>query len=885
MPSLIRHIFFFLILAALCATDASAQQKKSGKGKSRKATTTQVAKPKTGPDRVISGWMLDSYTDETLPFSNVYVRGSLIGTQTDMDGFFKVSVPARYDTLRFSAMGFKDEFRLVDDLAKQMRHGDSIIIKLKPDNLKIDEVLVKPDDKPYRLLRAVVRSKPKNDPTAHQRADYEKYTRWEYSLANISDRAAEKGLILKGAKDLMQISPEDSTRYLPVYFSETLSHNETQADPLKARTTILADRTRGIDVFKQYEIGGFSNALDNEINFYDDVVKMLGVGFVSPIAAEGPRYYDYFIIDSALVKNRVRDAAITPEGVDISGIRCANPDSTRLYTVKFRPKNVGDKVFEGTMVIETGRFSPLKIDAKMPKGTNINFVKKLNIKSSFQLVGDSIPFFGTNEMEVHVDYMPVNSDKKRLEILCRMINSQSDVKLDSDTPLELSKKALDVETLKTDDYKNRDDEFWDERRHTDMTIQERKANAMIDSLNNVTSIKAFNHLAKAAITGFVDVGTLEIGPIGEMFNTNKIEGLHLGYGMRTSKEISEQWVVSGILGYGFKNTRVTYGAGLGYRFTSPMRRTLELDYSDRLMKIGEDENILYLYENMLSTSETNIVAQLFKREEIDELLYCQKIRLRYDNEWFTGFQTRLQAIALWQESPKYYPFTQGGQEVSTVKQQEVTLDFRFSWREKFMDDGLQRMYLTTYHPILHFTVGAGRTEAGSKSSTYARLHTTVKHTFYLGQTKLNLAVEDGVYFGKLPYSVLNIARGNKTYGFYRYDFNLMNYLQFVCDKYVYVHADYQMDGLLLHKLPAVYKLGLREVVGAKMMFGSLSDRHAQMLDMPEGVGGPTKPYIELNVGLDNILRFFRVDYVHRVCGDDFGDSPKWGFRVQFQLKL
>ncbi len=880
-----QHILIILIAALVLAPSALAQNKGGSGKRSRKTTTTQAQKPRTGPDRAVAGWLVDSQNGETLPFSNVYIRGSLIGTQTDLDGRFQLSVPAKYDTIRFSAMGYDEQFRLVDDLAKATAKGDTVIIKMKPDNLQIDEVVVHLDDKPYRLLRAVAKCKAKNDPAQHLRTEYEKYTRWEYSLANISDRAADKGLILRGAKDLMQISPDDSTRYLPVYFSETLSHNETQADPTKARTTVLADRTRGIDIFKQYEIGGFSNALDNEVNFYDDVVKMLGVGFVSPIASDGERYYDYFIIDSSLIVNKKPTAAITPDGVNLSGVRCANPDSTRLYTIKFRPKNVGDKVFMGTMVIETNRFSPLYIEASMPKGTNINFVKKLAFKSSFQMVGDSIPFFGTNEMEVHVDYMPVNSDKKRLEILCRMVNSQSRVRLDIDEPLLLSKKALAIETVKADNYKQKDDQFWDERRHAEMTEEERKANAMIDSLNNVGSIKAFNYLAKAAITGYLDIGHVEIGSIGEMFNTNKIEGLHLGFGLRTSKEISENWVVSGIVGYGFRNTRPTYGAGVGYRFKSPMRRTLELNYSDRLMKIGEDENILYLYENMLSTSETNIIAQLFKREQIDELLYCQKVRLRYDNEWFTGFQTRLQAMFLNQESPKYYPFTQGGEAVSSVRQEEVTLDFRLSWREKFMDDGLQRMYLTTYFPILHFTVGGGHTRVGDKESSYARLHTTVKHCFYLGQTKLNVAVEDGIYFGKLPYSVLNIARGNKTYGFYRYDFNLMDYLQFVCDKYVYVHADYQLDGLLLHKLPAIYKLGLREVVGAKVMIGSLSDRHADMLDLPDGVGGPTKPYVELNVGIDNILRFFRVDYIYRVCGDDFGDAPKWGFRAQFALKL
>lgn len=859
-----RHLA--LLLAALFLLAASTSEAQT-RGRGRKARTTAARPVPAGLDRRVAGVLLDSETGEPLPFSNVFVRATLVGTQTDFDGRFALTVPARYDTLRFSAMGYDDQFRVLSRLRPAAL--DSLEIRMRPANIAIDEIVVTPDDAPRRLLKAVIANKRRNNPANHDRARYEKYTRWEYSLANISDRTAEKGLILRGAANLMRVSADDSTRYLPVYFSETLSENETQRDPLKSRTTVIADRTRGIDVFKQYEIGGFSNAMDNEVNFFDDVVKMLGVGFVSPIASDCFHYYDFFITDSVMVAGPIADPT----------------DSTKVYKVKFRPKNVGDKVFEGTMDVETRHFVPLRIQTAMPRGTNINFVKKLKISSSYQMVADSIPFFGTNEMEVHVDYMPVNSDKKRLEILCRMYNSQSRVVLDDLEPLELSKKALSVETRKAEGYKARDDDFWDERRHDDLTAEEQQANATIDSLNSVGSIKVFNLLARAAITGFVDVGKVEIGPIGEMFNTNKIEGVHLGAGLRTSKEISENWVVSGIVGYGFKNSRPTYGAGVGYRFHSPMRRTVELNYSDRLMKIGEDENILYLYENMLSTSETNIIAQLFKREEIDELYYNRKVRLRFDNEWLTGFQTRLQAFAQWQDSPPYYPFTQRGEPIDRVRQTEVSLDFRLSWREKFMDDGLQRMYLTTYHPVVHFTVAGGATRAGAERGSYVRLHSTVKHRFYIGQTKLDVAMEDGIYFGTLPYSTLNIARGNKTYGFYRYDFNLMDYLEFVCDKYVYLHADYQLDGLLFHKLPAVYKLGLREVVGVKAMYGGLDGRHARMLDLPDGVGGPSRPYVELNAGIDNIFRFFRVDAVWRAVGDNRTGAPRWGLRAQFAIKL
>ena len=815
-------------------------------------------------DLKISGIMADSETGEPLPFSNVFIKRSLVGTQTDFDGLFSLVVPARSDTVWFSAMGYREQLFRVD----QLKNPDSLVIAMKPDNIAIDEIVVRPDDAPRRLLKAVVKAKGRNNPESHQRAEFEKYTRWQYSLGNINDRA-KNTLLLRDAQNLMQISGEDSSRYLPVYFSETLCKNELQREPRKARSTVLADRVKGVDLFKQYEIGGLSSAIDNEINFYDDVVKIFSIGFVSPIAKDCFHYYDFFIIDST----------------SVAAPKWAEQDSVKSYTVKFRPKNAGDKAFEGTMDIETLFFSPTRIDAKMPKWTNINFVKRLELSSTWQMVQDSMPFYATNSMVASIDYMPVNSEKKRLQIRCDMFNSNDKVRLDIDEPLLLSRKALSIETLKADGYKSQDDDFWDEHRHAEMSSEQQKASSTIDSLNNVGAVRTFSQIAKAAITGYLDVGAVEIGSIGEMFNTNKIEGLHLGFGLRTSKEVSESFVLSGILGYGFKNTRPTYGAGIGYKFHSPMRRTIDVYYSDRVMKIGEDENILYLYENMLSTSETNLIAQLFKREEIDELMYCQKFKLSYDNEWYTGMQTRLQAIALSQESPKYYPFTQNGSPIKHVNQAEVSLDFRFSFREKFVDDGMQRMYLTTEYPIFHLTFAGGKAEAGDKSSTYARLHSTLKHRFQFGQTKLDIATESGIYFGKLPYTLLNIARGNKTYGFYQYDFNLMNYLEFVCDKYLYVHADYALDGFLFHKLPAIYKLGLREIIGAKVMLGSLSDRHKDMLDLPPGVGGPDKPYVELNAGIDNILRFFRLDAVWRAVGKSNVGGPKVGLRAQLNFKL
>lgn len=809
-------------------------------------------------ERMICGKIVDDNTGEELPFTNVYVRGTLIGVTSDFDGTFCLKVPNMTDSISFSALSYKYKGIALKDL-----DDDDNIIRLKPDAFNLTEIVVSPDDAPRRLMRQVIANKQRNDPTKYQRTSYEKYTRWEYALNNISDKATNNWL-LKNTQNLMRLD-EDSNKYLPVYFSETLSFNETQKKPKKMRATILGDNTKGIDIFKQYEIGGFSSAMDIEVSFYDNIVKIVGgVGFVSPLADNALQYYKYYITDSTYMA-----------------------DSTKVYTVKYKPKDLGNKAFEGTMDIETKYFSLQRIDAKMPKYTNINFVKKLSFNSTYQFVNDSLPFFGTNEMELHVDYMPINSDKKRLEIKCNMFNSQRDITLNQPEPLELSKKALAYETIKSPNYKQLGDDFWNQNRHSELTKNDIEANNSIDSLNNVSSVKTFNLMVKLAMTGYLDVGKVEIGPYSEMFNSNKIEGIHVGFGLRTSEEISKNWMFMGLVGYGFKNSRPTCQGGVGYRFKTPFMRTMQLTYYDRLIKIGENENILYLYENMLTTSETNLVAQIFKREVIDELMYERKIQLKYDREWITGISSRLTANAKWQYSPKYYPFTQDGNEVKYVENQEIAFDTRFSFDEKFIDDGMQRVYMSTDYPIIHVTVAVGNAKVADKEQQYARIHSTIKHMKYLGQCELHYALEGGMYFGTLPYTLLDIPRGNKTYGFYQYDFNMLNYLEFVNDKYLYAYVDYYINGRILNKIPHMSKVGLREVVGFKAMLGSLSDKHLTMLDLPDKLSALNGGYIELNAGIDNILRFFRVDAVWRITNKNKSESgaPTFGFRAQFNFKL
>src|SRR5699024_12720806 len=51
----------------------------------------------------------------------------------------------------------------------------------------------------------------------------------------------------------------------------------------------------------------------------------------------------------------------------------------------------------------------------------------------------------------------------------------------------------------------------------------------------------------------------------------------------------------------------------------------------------------------------------------------------------------------------------------------------------------------------------------------------------------------------------------------------MNPMEFVADEYIKIGFFHQMQGFLLNKIPFIKRLNLREVWGAQMFYGSLSD--------------------------------------------------------------
>ena len=125
----------------------------------------------------------------------------------------------------------------------------------------------------------------------------------------------------------------------------------------------------------------------------------------------------------------------------------------------------------------------------------------------------------------------------------------------------------------------------------------------------------------------------------------------------------------------------------------------------------------------------------------------------------------------------------------------------------------------------------------------------------------------------------------------RNSFNLMQPMEFMMDQYVAVYATYFFKGWILNRIPGINRLKLRGVVSFSGIYGGLTSKNNPYLagntglyKLPDSAvydengeyqyGYTTSPigrlpYMEITAGLENILKFIRIDYVRRLTYNDY----------------
>ena len=151
----------------------------------------------------------------------------------------------------------------------------------------------------------------------------------------------------------------------------------------------------------------------------------------------------------------------------------------------------------------------------------------------------------------------------------------------------------------------------------------------------------------------------------------------------------------------------------------------------------------------------------------------------------------------------------------------------------------------------------------------------------------------GVVWTRAPYPRLYIPSGNMGLFISSSAFNTMQPMEFIMDQWVAFYATYHLKGWILNRIPLINSLRLREVVGFNILYGGLSTKNDPMNDpvglyrFPTGTKAfGTTPYMEYSIGIENIFRFLRIDYVRRLSYlENIDPDDRWFIRIDLKFQL
>ena len=384
------------------------------------------------------------------------------------------------------------------------------------------------------------------------------------------------------------------------------------------------------------------------------------------------------------------------------------------------------------------------------------------------------------------------------------------------------------------------------------------------------------------MTGYKVWGKVELGPYFTVYSFNEIEGSRFRFGGRTSNTFSKRLMLDGYIAYGTRDEKFKYGGGFEYFLAKKRpRHSIGVSYRNDLEQLGQSENAF---------REDNIIASVFRRIRLQKLTRFEELSTFYQREWFPGFSNKLSYSHRTLTSPGDTAFNNdpgdGTEIYDNITTSEIKFYTRFAYNEKFVSGEFNRVSFGTKYPVITVQYTYGINNFWNSDFEFHKINFKVKDRVRINPFGyLDYIFDAGKIFGKLPYLLLELHKGNETYSYDDYAFNMMNYYEFASDQYISLSVTHHFDGLFLDKIPLFKKLKWREVLSVKSVWGSLDDKHKEIMPFPVNLSKLRKPYVEAGAGIENILKVLRVDALWRLAYLENPDIAKFGIRAKFQFKF
>lgn len=812
---------------------------------------------------VIEGKVTDAESGDPIPFANVVIKGTSVGSPTDFDGFYRIEGDAETDTIMVSFIGYEVKHKIYQKGVTQ-----TINFQLAPEAKGLDDFVVfarKQENPAFAIMRSVIDNKGTNDKRTLDAYEYDSYNKIQIDVDNISQQLRDKKYMQKitAVLDSIEvIAGEDGKPVLPLFISESLSKFYYRDDPRLQKEEIERTRIKGVAIEDGSLISQIIGSSFQEYNFYQNRMNIVDKEFASPIGDAWRLIYDYELQDSLYLGDEF------------------------VYLLEFKPKNDQELAFFGKLWITKSDFAIRQIDATMQPTANLNFIDRIKIQQELERTetGAWLPI----KSRILIDASEVT--KKSAGFLAKFYSSNKNIKVTEPKPTKFFERTIEL----AEDARYSDEDFWQANRHDKLSDTEVSVMAMIDSLNNIRFVKTWTNILKTVARGYFEVGKLDLGPWPFLFGINDVEGPRIRLGGRTNENFSRKWQFNGYGAYGFTDEKFKYGLGANVILNREKWTTITASYRNDIDQFGVQLDPITASLDgsafLALTQLGNLVRPFrYERYEVDGFRQFSRsfsaglqLKKQNFNPLFDfRYRTDLSRI----DSPI----------ASDFETTEATLVLKFARDETFLINDNSRFSLGTLRwPTFLLSYTRGFKTLGGDFN-YNRLNFGVSQRIKLGFWGVSrYQVNAGHIFEDVPYPLLTSHIGNEQFVYTDIAYNTMNFFEFSSQSFASLSWQHNFEGFVFNRIPLLRKLKWRLVGTGNLLFGGVSQStiDAQIRTDEGGNDLPFfnalengRPFAEVGLGIENIFKVFRVDFIRRLTYLESVGADKTAIKLSFNLSL
>ncbi len=762
---------------------------------------------------------------ESLPYVNVYVLGSSIGTVSNEHGEYNLQLGAGQYEIVFQYVGFQ---KLIKDVVVGAE-DQQLDIALIPEAYQLGEIVVSAsaEDPAYEMIRQAIK---KRDFHRKQIESFScnVYVKGLQRVDNLPETFMGMNIPFEGL---------DSTRSGILYLSESMSELHVKY-PDKIKEKVIYSKVSGDD-------NGFSfnRAWGMKLDLYEPNVRIGPLenrGYVSPLADNAFLYYDF-----------------KWEGFFVE-------EGRKIHKISLAPKREQDPVFRGQIYLVEEEWRLHSTDVTLGKN-QVQFINFLRIRQTFLPQENGLwPIF-SQQFDFDMQVMVFKLDGTFSGIY-------SDYQLNKTFDRGFFGPAM-VSILPESNKKS--EAFWIENRPLPLTIEERRDYAQKDSIaelrKSVAYLDSIDRIAnKFSLPAMLVLGyrhqnsadSLDwyLGSIVSGVKFNVVEGLSLSSSLTAVKQLDPRrsLSLSARLRYGISNKRWNPAARAIYTSNKKFNERWRLKVGSDVLQFNQEGNISG-FENTLNT--------LLARTNLHHLFEKAYFRAGYERDIANGLNLAT-TLSYEQRSPLYntidYSFIDSDKqfkannapagEAGFEKHKALILDVNLevAFAQKYEDYPNERFAYESKYPGLRINYRKGISGVFSSEPDYDLLRLEVFDDMnfrLLGVSSYNIGIGAFLRDNKVPFvDVFHFdVAGPLFTAPYVSGFQLMDQYVFSgSNSYLKAHYEHNFEGFIWNKLPILRRLKCSVTTGVNYFYTDKDD------------------FLEWHIGIDKIFKVLRVNFIQDV---------------------